>query len=602
MSTSWTPGADHGLVWEGGLALISGEVPVTSAVELWRRVRGGVDVGGFLQNLSETANTSLLAMPSFALVLTAADGLHVAVRGDFTVVAQSNSQQDQISAAGVSTWIERSLAEVGSVLVARDVDFDAPTLPLIGGLVPAGALGFGTAPLTGHDVGSSLTAAAAPVQRLDEWLEAEPHVPSHAQETSDMDEAESPNEIVADSPFGPGHADESPEETVLPPVDAGDTRQDSADLDSPEPDSADLYSPDFESHVDLGVDQQAFDLDDSALPDDVASSPEAASPEDSGRSDGLPGPATSLPTLMEYSDEFGNDLSGEMPGVAAEPASNNDISGDFDDQPIIVPPDYVKAEPTPAAAGADRYESLFGATVLHPIEDAAVREEADSSEPTPSPAAPTNLAGLGDFISSVPSAQPVGGGAASGYSPLIDMGDHDGRTIFFNDPGVGSPFAPPSASGSMPKSATETVLGVLCPVGHGNPPHRPTCRVCGAPVSGTPTQMPRPAMGWLRTSSGEAIELVAPVIAGRSPRAERVQGPVLPRLLSLPHGHISGNHVEIRFEGWNVLALDLHSRNGTFLRRRGEPPMRLPEKPLLLVSDDVLDLGRGVQLSFQELP
>ena len=76
----------------------------------------------------------------------------------------------------------------------------------------------------------------------------------------------------------------------------------------------------------------------------------------------------------------------------------------------------------------------------------------------------------------------------------------------------------------------------------------------------------------------------------------------MPRLVAVPHGHVSSNHGEIRLEGWNVMAVDLHSRNGTLLRRAGEPPVRLPEQPAMLVAGDVVDLGHGVQFSFHELP
>ena len=51
-----------------------------------------------------------------------------------------------------------------------------------------------------------------------------------------------------------------------------------------------------------------------------------------------------------------------------------------------------------------------------------------------------------------------------------------------------------------------------------------------------------------------------------------------------------------------MLARDLRSTNGTLLRRRDEAPVRLPETAQLLVSGDVLDLGHGVQLLFEDLP
>ncbi len=164
--------------------------------------------------------------------------------------------------------------------------------------------------------------------------------------------------------------------------------------------------------------------------------------------------------------------------------------------------------------------------------------------------------------------------------------------------GDGSPFVPEAE----PPLTGDVVLAVRCARGHPNPPSRPVCRVCQLPLGDAPVRTSRPALGRIRTSGGETIELTTTVVVGRNPRSARVSTTSLPRLLALPFGHISGSHVEIRLEGWSVLAVDLASTNGTFLRRRGEPPVRLPESPVLLVSGDVLDLGHGVHLLLEDLP
>lgn len=184
-----------------------------------------------------------------------------------------------------------------------------------------------------------------------------------------------------------------------------------------------------------------------------------------------------------------------------------------------------------------------------------------------------------------PERQPWLGPAAD----LGDGGDHDGLTI------ARLPDDPESTPGVE-------VRGLWCPQGHANPGHRPSCFRCGAPLRGDSVVMQRPALGRVTASSGEVIDLVRPVIAGRNPRAARVQGSVLPRLLPLPHPHVSSSHLEVTLEDWKVLARDLRSTNGTLLRRRDEAPVRLPETAQLLVSGDVLDLGHGVQLLFEDLP
>ena len=190
------------------------------------------------------------------------------------------------------------------------------------------------------------------------------------------------------------------------------------------------------------------------------------------------------------------------------------------------------------------------------------------------------------------------GGSATGPE-ADDFEHHDGHTALeAPDSTVLDAYVAQSAvSGSEPM-----VLGVSCPAGHGNPVHRTTCRVCDQPLDGESIRMPRPGLGWLHTSAGESIELVQNVLAGRDPRASRIQGPVLPRLLPLPHGHISGTHLEIRLEGWSVLVADLRSTNGTFLQRAGQPTLRISEAAQLLMSGDVVQLGHGVDLRFEALP
>lgn len=115
-------------------------------------------------------------------------------------------------------------------------------------------------------------------------------------------------------------------------------------------------------------------------------------------------------------------------------------------------------------------------------------------------------------------------------------------------------------------------------------------------------RVPRPSLGRVIVGEGEKIELVAPLVVGRAPRANRFRGTEPPRLLRLAHPHISSSHLALRIEDWNVLVVDLGSTNGSFLRRNGQPPVRLSERPQPLVPGDVVDLGHGVHLRFEELP
>ena len=303
-------------------------------------------------------------------------------------------------------------------------------------------------------------------------------------------------------------------------------------------------------------------------------------------------------------------------------------------EPQPEPEPAVEEAPEPAQG---RFASLLSPhTVMHDVEEAAVRPdddedepevapsdehrvEAPAQEPTPAPARPEPLvvaappptapaAPSPSFISGVPSrssyastpppAPPVPPVQAEA---VVDDGPehHDGHTMF---------EAPDSTeldaylSDAPPAAGADSVLGVTCPAGHGNPTHRTECRVCGQRLTGESVRFARPGLGWLHTSAGESIELVQNVLAGRNPRASRIQGTVMPRLLPLPHSHVSGTHLEIRLEGWSVMVADLGSTNGTFLQRSGQPTVRISETPQLLQSDDVVQLGHGVDLRFEALP
>jgi hypothetical protein len=334
----------------------------------------------------------------------------------------------------------------------------------------------------------------------------------------------------------------------------------------------------------------------------------------------------------------------EIPAAVAVPSAETLAEPEPEPAPEVeVEVEVEVEEPADAAPGppvADAPPSRLAHmytphTVLHDIEDAAVRAEDDDdidgrrdepAEPVapvqavvvepvvveavapvevvavaPRPAPSPEPAGPAAFISGVPSAAPARPAVAEPSSTAGSDGEHhDGHTLL---------EAPDSteidvylASGGEAPDGQETVLGVLCPSGHANPTHRPACRVCGLRLAGEGVRMPRPGLGWLVTSAGEQIELVRNVLAGRNPQASRIQGPVLPRLLPLPHSHVSGTHLEIRLEGWSVMVVDLDSTNGTFLQRPGQPTVRISRSPQLLTSDDVVQLGHGVDLRFEALP
>ena len=155
---------------------------------------------------------------------------------------------------------------------------------------------------------------------------------------------------------------------------------------------------------------------------------------------------------------------------------------------------------------------------------------------------------------------------------------------------------------AVPSRNSIEVLAVVCDNGHPNPPQRATCYTCDAPVGGQPRQMARPQLGWLRINGGEKVPLLGPVVAGRNPQSRVISAETTPRLVALPHAHVSSSHIAFLLEGWTVLARDLGSRNGSYLRRHGKPPMRMPEQDVPLVPGDVVDLGHGVFINVERIP
>jgi hypothetical protein len=255
------------------------------------------------------------------------------------------------------------------------------------------------------------------------------------------------------------------------------------------------------------------------------------------------------------------DLAGQGPSAAPDPPDAPESAGSAstaDDAATWAAPldatleELQTSVPEPAPADAD-YDHLWGATVARSVEDAAVR---------PVPAEETESATPEEPVTPVSPPTPV--------APPTPQGDHDGATISVEKArqlrGDGAPASPPTA---------------------------PTMTLRAVP------------RGRIRLSTGRVAILDRPVVIGRRPRSTRASGSELPELIAVdsPQQDISRSHVEIRSEGESVLVVDLHTTNGTTLRRGTQDPVRLhPGEPTVVVTGDVLDLGDGVTVAFEDLP
>lgn len=198
------------------------------------------------------------------------------------------------------------------------------------------------------------------------------------------------------------------------------------------------------------------------------------------------------------------------------------------------------------APEADEFDHLWGATVHTPIEEAAVRPPAEAEH------APAD---------------------AVAHEPAAGTGDHDGATI--------SAAELRALRQQPPAAADETPTAVLL--------------VADAAASA----------GRIRMSTGQVVALDRTVIIGRRPRSTRASGANLPHLIAVesPQQDISRSHLEIRPEGDTVVVIDLHTTNGSTLLRPGADPVRLhPGEQTIVLTGDVVDLGDGVTVAFEDLP
>ena len=199
----------------------------------------------------------------------------------------------------------------------------------------------------------------------------------------------------------------------------------------------------------------------------------------------------------------------------------------------------------------------------------------------------------------------------------LDDGDHDGETIAASGRPRGLPPAPVFAPAAFPlatpapASASAPAPAAVALGDHdGETIAVADMRAMRAAepdryesTDSVPAR--HPARGRIRLSTGRVVELERPVIIGRRPKSTRTSGSDLPTLVAVdsPEQDISRSHVEIRAEGEHVLVTDLDTTNGTVLLRGGQEPVRLhPGEPTMVITGDVLDLGDGVTVAFEDLP
>ncbi|GIZ97981.1 hypothetical protein TTY48_25930 [Tsukamurella sp. TY48] len=173
--------------------------------------------------------------------------------------------------------------------------------------------------------------------------------------------------------------------------------------------------------------------------------------------------------------------------------------------------------------------------------------------------------------------------------------------------GVSPLFAATEHEVEVPESvptAGPLVEGRRCAFGHLNAPFAAYCSRCGALVDRrAPLETgPRPPLGMLVADDGAAYVVEADMVIGRDPSGYVAQrggrsfdgaGRLNSVVLQDRTGALSRAHLEIRIDGWQLLAVDVGSANGTWVRPPATPaPLRLPPgQPVPLTPGTDIHLG-----------
>lgn len=252
---------------------------------------------------------------------------------------------------------------------------------------------------------------------------------------------------------------------------------------------------------------------------------------------------------------------------------------------------------TPAAASVDAPEWTAIATPVaeaEPLDDSSTEVEAEPAEPEAEPAAPA----------AEPEADPVVDDATMAPTEVTlapsteDFDQLWGATVHSVPGVVAEPAAPVPAIDLQGDHDGETISAAELRAQRQQAPLANDLPTAVLPVTAG-------AAGRVRVSTGQVVTLDRTVIIGRRPRSTRASGANLPHLIAVdsPQQDISRSHLEIRPEGDTVVVIDLHTTNGSTLLRPGADPMRLhPGEQTLVLSGDVVDLGDGVKVAFEDLP
>ena len=640
----WTEGSWTGVVTPRAVMILPPSVPQDLTERLWRLLRSEeASLTRALDELVMGMGGRLGAIPDFVLAVSAPeDVFHVALRG----APQMEVDGKALDASAVTTWFETTVTAPNSVIVSAPDGAGQVRRPAVDAVVSTGHLVLrGSEKSSGTPSPSRASSKGSGDSDDDDPDPAGPDystasagsagTPAAAVRTSRSSRRASRRASRRQSASSErSEQDDSSEGAPAETAASADVVDDLIEIaqDNAEQqalDGAELAAS-LEAAEAAAADESTAGQSEDSTEDSDASEESALSAEDSeGPADLLAvvagiseaaeatevTPSPELPESSETPDETPEAQTPEAAEVATE------SSPETSDEDLLIAPVFdIPALPIPSAQEAEAMIPPPPPPSSEDLEAAGIKDaaaEVTEVAQTPADFVPVEAA----EAAVVAEATAVAEAAAQAHAEEepVRSGDHDGQTInglpedlvgelvSLVGTGPSSPASPVSASSPSEPDAIRIVLSAVCPQGHPNPTNYTVCRVCGAELNRPAKSVACPPLGRVVTSGGESIELNRPLLVGRNPVADDISSvaevPLRPLTVASPNQLVSRNHILIDLDAWSVLAQDLGNCNGTVLNRQNEAPVRLSSaNPVLLRSGDVLDLGDGQTLAFENLP
>lgn len=137
-NTAYRKGSWIGIVRSGAVIVLEGQTDAAVVSSLWEFLGSeSPSVHGVLNAVTSNFGQALLGMPQFGIVIES-EKLNVILRGDMTLVVNTNHTEEVVSGRDVSTWSERTLALPDAFSLTLSDSLADPTaalLPLESGVV-----------------------------------------------------------------------------------------------------------------------------------------------------------------------------------------------------------------------------------------------------------------------------------------------------------------------------------------------------------------------------------------------------------------------------------------------------------------------------------